>query len=304
MSTGRTQKVDVKVPRLSWKLISKKRNTVQTAYELRIAEDTKTIAKGTDLVWKSGKVYSNQSVLVNYDGPEPKSRQRFYWQVRIWDNNGNVSPWSEINHWEMGLLDAKEWKAQWIQSPEETNGKPMPSPMFRKEFKTSKKLQKAKLYITSHGLYEARINGERVGKEYFTPGWTSYHKRLQYQVYDVLPLLKEGNNTAFVTIGDGWFRGYLEFNNKRNLYGKELALLYQLELEYADGTKEFVVSDKSWKQSFDGPILFSDIYNGETYDARKADTDAWQSGYNDNGWKNVKKLLLTKRSLLQATVYQ
>ncbi len=293
--------IDVKVPRLSWKLISQKRDVVQTAYEIRVSEDERAITKGISLLWKSGKVKSNQSVLVNYGGPALKSRQRSYWQVRVWDNKGKVSPWSEVNHWEMGLLDVKEWKAQWVQVSVETNGKPMPSPMFRKEFKTSKKLKKARLYITSHGLYEAKINGKRVGEEHFTPGWTSYHKRLQYQVYDVLSLLKEGDNTAFVTLGDGWFRGYLEFNNKRNLYGKELALLYQLELEYTDGTKESVTSNKDWKYSFDGPILFSDIYNGETYDARKENKEVLLSGYDDSKWENVKEVDIDKNKLIASS---
>ncbi|MFD1630274.1 family 78 glycoside hydrolase catalytic domain [Pseudopedobacter beijingensis] len=290
--------IDVKIPRLSWKLFSKNRNIVQTAYELRVSEDMKSIAKGNNLLWTSGKISSGQSVLVDYGGPELKSRQRYYWQVRVWDNKGNISPWSEVKYWEMGLLSAKEWHAKWIQTAEETNGKPMPSPMFRKEFKAVKQLHRAKLYITSHGLYEARINGKRVGNDYFTPGWTSYHKRLQYQVYDVLPLLKEGNNATLVTLGDGWYRGYLEFNNKRNLYGKELALLYQLELEYADGSKELIVSDNSWKYSFDGPIRFSDIYNGETYDARMENKAVWQPGYNDSKWKNVREADIDKSKLV------
>jgi len=209
--------IDVKIPRLSWKLLSVNRNVVQTAYEIRVSEDAKSIAKGHGLLWTSGKVHSNRSVLVDYGGPELKSRQLCYWRVRVWDNKGKVSPWSSVNHWEMGLFNAREWQANWIQAAEETNGKPMPNPMFRNEFKAAKQVRKARLYITSHGLYEARINGKRVGVDYFTPGWTSYHKRLQYQVYDVLDLLKQGDNVAFVTLGDGWFRGYLEFNNKRNL---------------------------------------------------------------------------------------
>src|SRR5690606_1036485 len=126
----------------------------------------------------------------------------------------------------------------------------------------------ARLYITSHGLYEAKLNGSKISNHLLKPGWTSYHKRLQYQVYDVSSLLKEGKNSAMVTIGDGWYRGFLQWSGKRNFYGKEVGLLYQLEITYHNGKKQTVVSDESWKSTFDGPIKGSDIYNGEIVDSR------------------------------------
>ena len=290
--------IDVKVPRLSWKISTTERNAMQAAYEIRVAGDVPSLQKSTDNLWNSGKVNSSQSVLVNYAGPALLSRQRCYWQVRVWDTKGKVSAWGKVNYWEMGLLDSVQWPAKWIQMAEPTNGKPIPSPMFRKEFNLAKPLKKARLYITSHGLYDARINGQRVTEDRFTPGWTSFHKRLQYQVYDVVNLLKQGENAAFVTLGDGWFRGYLEFNNKRNIYGKELALLYQLEVEYTDGTKQTLVSDNSWKHSIDGPVRFSDIYNGETYDARKENITMFNTGYNDASWENVKEVNHNKTQLI------
>lgn len=290
--------IDVKIPRFSWKLMSSDRDIVQTAYEIRVSTDSKAIARGNKLLWTSSKVNSDQSVLIDYAGPELKSRERYYWQVRVWDKKGNVSRWSDVNHWEMGLLDPREWQAHWIQIQEQTDGEPMPSPMFRKEFKVGKRVKKARLYITAHGLYEAEINGKRVGQDYFTPGWTSYHNRLQYQVYDVQHLLTAGDNAILITLGDGWYRGYLEFNKARNRYGKQLALLSQLEVEYMDGTKELVGSDKSWKYTLDGPIRFSDIYNGETYDARKKDPDVCLSRYNDSQWKNVRETNIDKNKLI------
>src|SRR5690606_9722332 len=156
------------------------------------------LQKGKELLWTSGKVSSGQSAWIDYGGPAMQSRQRCYWQVRVWDNRQQVSGWSSVQHWEMGLLETKDWQAKWIQLAVPTEGKPIPSPVFRKVFKTGRSVTRATLYITAHGLYEARINGKRVGEDYFTPGWTSYHKRLQYQVYDVLNLLKDGNNAACV----------------------------------------------------------------------------------------------------------
>jgi alpha-L-rhamnosidase len=270
-------------PRLSWKLASEERNTMQTAYEVKVG----TSAKATGS-WSTGKVNSDQSVLVPYAGSALLSGQKYYWQVRVWDNHGNASGWSAIQSWQMGLLNKTDWQAKWIQPAQPTDGKVSPVPTFRKGFKLAGAVKSARLYITSLGLYEANINGKRVGDRYFAPGWTSYHNRLQYQAYDVTDLLNKGDNVAGVMVGDGWYRGNLAFSKQRNLYGKEVGLLFQMEVEYVGGKKEIIVSDNSWKSSLDGPIRASDIYNGETYDAILATTAWLKPGYNDNKWQGVK----------------
>lgn len=285
-------------PRLSWKLVSKDRNILQAAYEIRVATNLRNLSSGKDLLWNPGKVNSDQSVHVIYDGPALQSKQRYYWEVRVWDNQGHVSPWSLVKFWETGMLNTSEWTAKWIQAEKVTDGKVGPAPMFRKEFKLTNTVQSARLYITSHGLYEAKLNGKRVGNEYFTPGWTSYHKRLQYQIFDVTNMVKAGENAVGVTVGDGWYRGNLEFKGERNTYGKEVALLCQLEVVYDDGKKEVIVTDNTWKSSFNGPILASDIYNGETYNAR-LENEAWStSNFNDANWEGVKELNIGKENLV------
>ncbi|MFC3198854.1 glycoside hydrolase family 78 protein [Parapedobacter deserti] len=272
-------------PRLSWKIRSTQNDVVQTAYEIRVGTQSNRWTASA-AVWQSGKVAGDRSILVPYAGDALQSAKRYYWQVRVWDNHGNVSPWSEVNWWEMGLLNTGDWKAQWISHPADTLPVSGPAPMFRKTFSAPGPVKQARLYITSQGLYEAQLNGQQIGEAYFTPGWTSYHSQLQYQVYDVTNLIKRGDNALGVTLGDGWFRGNLMVAG-RNLYGKTLALLAQLEVTYSDGRVERVVTDGSWKASLDGPIRVSDIYNGETYDARKVLHDWVSPSFDDRIWDAV-----------------
>jgi len=272
--------IDDTHPRLSWKLNSDQRNVLQTDYEIRVASDE--AMKKT--VWSTGKIKSAQSVFVEYGGPQLTSRTRYYWQVKVWDDKGNESAWSAVNNWEMALLHQSDWTAQWIKSTspaDTTNG---PSPIFRTAFNLSKPVKSARLYITSHGIYEAYLNGHRIGNDYFTPGWTSYNKRLQYQVYDVKSLLVNGKNATGAVLGDGWYRGQLD--KWKNIWGKDLGLLYQLEITFADGSKTTVNSDGSWK-NMDGAIRFSSFYNGEIYDTR-LERQGWDLGnYDASQWQAV-----------------
>ncbi len=277
-------------PRLSWRLTGEGRDVRQTAYEIRVAPARDDLSKKSKLLWTSGKVESDRSVYVPYEGPALKSGQRAWWQVRVWDNHGNHSSWSRPAWWETGLLQPGDWKASWIISTiKENTRRSQPAHRFRKEFMLKGKVKRARVYVTVHGLYELWLNGQRVGDQLFTPGWTSYNKRLQYQAYDVTSLLKEGPNAVGALVGDGWYRGHLAFRGNRNVYGDKVALLLQMEVEYADGSRETLVTDGSWKSSNDGPIRISDIYDGEKYDARLADPAWKKSGYDDTKWAGVKE---------------
>ncbi|HMG10181.1 MAG TPA: family 78 glycoside hydrolase catalytic domain [Mucilaginibacter sp.] len=288
--------VDVANPRLSWKLITQDRNIQQTYYEIRVGSNAVSLTKGQDLIWTSGKIPSDQSVHVYYGGPTLASRQKCYWQVRVWNNKNQVTPWSMVNFWKMGLLKPEDWTAKWIQDNYISDTTGGPSPMFRKVFKLDHKIRAAHLYITAHGVFEAQINGKRVGNDYFTPGWTSYNKRIQYQVYDVTSMLKKGDNATGVTIGDGWYRGYT-YNRKKDVYGKKLALLYQLEVVYTSGKRVIITSDKSWKVAY-GPIRASSFFDGEVYDARKEKTGWTNSTYRDLTWDTVKTDETIKSNLI------
>ncbi len=290
--------IDVAKPRLGWQIQSGSRGVVQSAYEVRVAPGDGAVRAGRELVWGSGRIASDASTQVPYGGPALVSGQRVYWQVRVWDGSGRTSAWSEPGHWEMGLLKPSDWQATWIE-PDlgDDPAKPGPAPMLRREFKLSGRVKSARAYVTSHGLYEMHLNGRRVGDDVFTPGWTSYTKRLQYQTYDVTSLLRTGDNAVGVVLSDGWYRGELAWEGKRALYGKTLALLCQIDIRYADGRREIVGSDDRWKAST-GPILMSEIYHGETYDAR-LEKPGWTSpGFDVGPWAAVKSAAHRKDDLI------
>jgi alpha-L-rhamnosidase len=273
--------LDTKSPRFSWVLETADRNEKQTAYEIRVSDQN----NGKGIVWNSGKISSGQSVQVAYGGGDLQSGRKYYWQVRIWDNKGRGSAWSAAAYWQTGLFKKSDWKAQWIQ-PGYTEGIFRPSPLFRKEFMAGKSIESATAYVTAHGLYEAQLNGQRIGDAYLTPGWTSYNKRLQYQVYDVTNLVRQGKNAIGVTLGSGWYRGYIGFEGQKNFYGKDISLLLQLVIRYKDGRQDTLVSDASWKSS-PGTIQSSEIYHGETIDNREEKTGWTLPGYDDSHWSGI-----------------
>jgi len=301
--------IDVIVPRLSWQIVSDEKNVMQTAYRIHVADSPENL-DAEKLIWDSGKISSDKperpegvnSVHVEYEGAAPKSSQRFYWRVCVWTGE-KKSAWSKSAFWEMGLLNSKDWKAGWIHPIiEEDISKACSCPLLRKNFVLDKKIKSARIYVTSLGLYELKLNGERVDNSLFTPGWTSYNKRLQYQVYDVTDLLKKGENAVGATLGDGWFRGHLAgwIKDNRNHYGDKLALLMQVNIEYEDDTTETIVTDSSWKSST-GPILSSDIYNGETYDARLEKIGWCTVNFDDRDWNKVETLDHSKNILIAQT---
>ncbi len=278
--------IDVRQPRLSWQLLADERGVVQAAYQIRVAESIAELA--ADPIWDTGRVDSDQSVHVVYEGPTLASRQRYYWQVRVWDGDGTVSEWSTPAFWEMGLLEASDWQASWITPGwDEDLTVPQPAPMLRGTFTVHGEVQAARAYITSLGLYEVEINGSRVGDQVFTPGWTSYDSRLQYQTFDVTDLVQVGDNAIGAFLADGWFRGNSGWGDNRNVYGERLALLLQLRITYTDGREQIVGSDTSWKATT-GPIRLADLYDGEHYDARLEKPGWSRAGYDDSGWVGVR----------------
>lgn len=271
-------------PRLSWKISTEENNWMQAAYEIWAAHHPADLQNGKKLIWRTGKVASEQSIQVPYAGPALKSREQVYWQVRVWGSNSTASAWSPVAHWEMGILDKKEFTAHFIGTDNfTTEKKSHPAQYYRKAFDLKKKIKQARVYATALGLYELHINGRKVTEDVFTPGYTSYKHRLQYQVYDVTELL-EKQNVIGAILGDGWYRGNIGWQNDYAYYGKQLGLLVQLEITLADGSVEVIGTDTSWKTNY-GPILESDMYNGELYDATK-ELVGWQRySYEETDWK-------------------
>jgi alpha-L-rhamnosidase len=283
--------IDTKAPRFSWQMeAGAAKNVLQSAYQIRVytADDNR-------LIWNSDKVTDSQSVYVPYKGPALASGMAYIWQVMLWDNKGHASSWSKRATWRMGLLSSSDWKALWIGPGYEGDAVNKPSPMLRKGITVNKTVKSAFAYITAHGLYEAQINGAKIGDAYLTPGWTSYHKRLQYQVYDVTKMLVKGQNAIGVKLGSGWYRSVLV--STANHYGKDVGLLFQLEVTYTDGTHETIISDGSWK-SATGELRYAEIYNGATIDARRVQKDWAKPGFNDTEWTAVKVQNYDKSNLI------
>jgi alpha-L-rhamnosidase len=270
--------IDVAQPRLSWKLVSEQRGVTQSAYQIQVTDTS-------DVLWETGKVLSHQSIHVPYDGSVLRSGQRCTWHVRVWDGNDQPSAWSEPAWWEMGLLHPSDWQADWIEPGwlEDPNTQ-QPCPYLRTTFSVDGPVSSARAYITSHGLYELFLNGQRVGDAYFTPGYTSYNRQLQYQTYDITALLQEDENAIGVILGDGWYRGKSGVFSQRNTYGERLALLAQLHIRYADGHEQLILSDEGWKATT-GPILSSDLKEGEVYDARLEMPDWNKPGFDASKWQ-------------------
>lgn len=449
--------IDNSKPRLSWLLESAERAQVQTAYHVLVASDAGRLAANEGDMWDSGKIVSEDSNNVVYEGLPLQSGTRYYFKVRSWDKNDEPSAWSEPGWWEMGLLNPTDWQAEWVAVPTadkvsnysieldftilkdgaaimfggpnassnffwQFNVKDKPyaqfrphtnvggtrvikevdishaipndrqlnvsyhlkievkgsevktyiddqlidqmqnanlsygpigfrqfkdtrtderalfdnivvkddsgkilfqadfeepgtasfdggtvtedgkllvenatiyqradrsSPLLRKSFEISKPVRKATAYATALGLYELSLNGTRVGDDYFNPGWTDYNKRLQYQTYDVTDMLLQGDNAVGAVLGDGWYAGNVAHVGPQQ-YGSELSLLFQLQIEYEDGTKERIATDSSWRSTVSGPILSSDILMGELYDARKEIADWNRNGFDDSAWSGVK----------------
>jgi len=272
-------------PRLSWIVDTTTVGWRQTGYEIEAYRSEGQLRERTE------RVESDQSVLVSWPFAPLSSRERLTVRVRVWGIDGRSSAWSKSSPVEAGLLHADDWTAQFVTSDwEEDSSRSRPGPLLRREFDVRTGVRRARLYVTALGVYEAQLNGATAGDHVLDPGWTSYDHRLRYQTFDVTGLLREGRNALGAMLGDGWYRGRLGFNGGRhNIYGDRLALLAQLEIDYADGTCERIVTDQTWR-SARGPILVSDIYDGETYDAR-LELPGWSMpGYDDHDWVGVRPL--------------
>ncbi len=299
--------IDVTAPRLSWTLEStdpEARGQSQTAYQIQVAATLSELLEGRAERWDSGRVESDATAQIVYEGSELVSGTVCWWRVRTWDRNDENSDWSEAAHWSMGLLDSTDWRAQWVCGeavPDTTLGKPksevvgdfsdlhLPPPSYiRKELTIDRPVRRAVVYATALGIYELHLNGQRIGEDYFTPGWTDYRKRVYYNTYDITDQLQPGENALGAILADGWYAGHIAFGRTRARYGAEPMLRLQLTVEYEDGQVETVGSDESWSVGR-GPLLEADLLMGEAYDARK-EIDGWaEPGFDAAAWKPCRK---------------
>jgi len=278
--------VDTPTPRLSWILRSPLRGARQTAYQIRVGLTPESLVDGGSPLWDTGQVMSEDQAVV-YAGPLLTAHQTCFWTVRVWDAAGQQSPWSEPARWTTGPFRPEDWAgARWITAPPEV-GPPSdrsgPMPLFRRGFRVDRIPSRALLYGCGLGFHEFRINGERVGDDLFSPAWTDYRKTWRYSVYDVTGLLRTGENVVGLMLGNGFYRvtggRYVKYTGS---FGPPRAMVL-LRLAYPDGRVEQIISDGNWRTA-QGPIVFSCVYGGEDYDARR-EQEGWdQPGFDDSAW--------------------
>lgn len=264
-------------PSFSWQIESDRQGVLQTRRKIVVARN----ASFSNPAWDSGEAACGKSIHVPCAVPlSPQTR--YFWRVKIWDNHGDESEWSEPQSF---ITQLDEFKAPFISGETEGDAGSSKGTMLRGEFTVKPNLELAVVNATALGVYRLTLNGVRVGDSAMTPGWTEYGSRLLYQSYDVTSFLKEGGNAAGAMVGPGWYKGDLAgWLGLRNVFGVQTAFSMQLTLRYAGGFTETVCAQPDWK-AYDAPVLYSEIYHGEIYDARM-ELPGWDTyGFDDSGWR-------------------
>ena len=283
------QGIDVRQPRLSWMLQSAERGQRQTAFEIQAASSSVNLRHHKADLWSSGRVKTDQSIDVLFAGPSLDSRQQVFWQVRVWDKDNRPSAWSAPGKFSMGLLSAADWRAKWIGRDEtstDTNeSRRLPARMLRKDFSLTKPVASATVFYSGPGLSELYLNGAKVGNQVLSPGLTDYTKRVHYLTADVTAKLRRGNNALGVWLGNGrYYAPRIKEPAETISYGYP-KLLLQLEVNYADGSREVIVSDETWRLTTAGPIQANNEYDGEEYDARREMTGWNRADFDGSHWQ-------------------
>ncbi|MDZ7720252.1 MAG: family 78 glycoside hydrolase catalytic domain [Balneolaceae bacterium] len=278
--------IDKENPRFSWIYDDEARGAAQSAYRIIVSGSEENLKNEQGDLWDSGKINSSNSVNIRYEGDELESTEKYYWKVRIWDQNGEPASWSEVQHFQMGLLNEDDWQAQWITTPDST----VSSPLFRNEFSIDKEIESATAFVTGAGYYEFYLNGEKVGDHVLDPAMTDFRKRILYETYDVTGQLNEGENAWGLWLGNGAFRlkaeeGRWTWYGMNNQFGTPMGIV-QLHIQYEDGSNEIIGSNGDWKTDA-SPIIYNNVYGGEDYDAR-LEQAGWNTvGFDDSAWQSV-----------------
>ncbi|MCK4992835.1 MAG: alpha-L-rhamnosidase N-terminal domain-containing protein, partial [Bacteroidales bacterium] len=284
--------VDIEEPRFSWVLESNQRGVKQTAYQIFVASSLKNLNENRSDVWDSKKIVSDRSIQIYYQGNPLKSNRKYYWKVKVWDQDGQ-SHSSEAAFWTTGFFNESDWKAKWIGLDEavgdddpDTPHRKLSARMLRHEFDLEKEITSATAFISGLGLFELYLNGEKIGDQVLSPGLTEYNKRTFYMTFDVTDNLQSNNNAIGVLLGNGrYFAPRGDIPTMTRTYGFP-KVICQLEVQYDDGTTSTIISDESWKLTTHGPILKNNEYDGEYYDARM-ELDGWNEiNFDDAEWRH------------------
>ncbi|MDD4778077.1 MAG: family 78 glycoside hydrolase catalytic domain [Fermentimonas sp.] len=282
--------VGTTAPRFSWQITSLKPDLKQQSYQIQVARSVKDLTNEENLIWDSGILADDNSILIPYEGEELKSREKYYWRLKVTSNQGETG-WSKINNWSMAFLNESDWKANWIGENSMSNAGEtdkgntrLAARYLRKPFELAKNIERAVLYISGQGLYEAYINGKKVSDDVLAPTVSWYPDRVYYNIYDVTSLVKNKQNILGVILGNGRYFGMRD--SRSEMFGLP-RLLAQLEVEYADGSKDIITSDETWKVTSKGPIIANNEFDGEEYDA-SLEINNWNlANFDDSDWKTA-----------------
>lgn len=278
--------VDMEHPRLYWTVTSDVRGDRQTAYQILVASSAALLTQDQGDLWDSGKVASDETTQVAYDGRALKSSQQVFWKVRVWDKDDKPSAWSKPATWTMGVVRDSDWQAKWIVAPWQSE-----AILLRREFDVKPGLKRALAHVCGLGQFEMSVNGSKVGENLLSPGWSKYNRTDLYETHDITPLVREGTNAVGLALGDGMYHTERRnrFSKFQGYYGP-LRAYGQIELQYDDGSRELVVTDESWKVN-PGPVTYNDIYGGEDYDARREQLGWNRPGFVETDWENAVELV-------------
>ena len=274
--------LDEKYPRLKWKIKDDKRGSRQIAYSITVGIDSINVSSGIGSHWNTGKIMSDGQ-LVTYNGNTLEPFQKYYWSVKVWNQENEQITTPNLANFEMGMMDSKNWKGTWISDTRDIEMKE--APYFRKEFIIKKKIKKARVYISAAGLYELYLNGKRVGKNRLDPTYTRFDRRNLYVTHDITSFLKEKNAIGIV-LGNGWYnhQSLAVWYFDESPWRARPRFCMDLKVTYEDGTEETLSSDKDWKTN-SGGIIFNSIYTGEHYNA-SLEEEGWNNyDFNDEHWK-------------------
>ncbi|CAM3591767.1 glycoside hydrolase family 78 protein [Rahnella bruchi] len=283
------------LPVLGWEIESPRRNVRQTAYRIQVSHEKSFDNILLHSEWQQCE-HSNNVTLTEL---MMTSSQRYFIRVQVRDDQGETSNWSSAAEMISGVLYPHEWLADFISGEKPADKIHSAGTLLRKSFvlNRAEEIQSAFIHVSALGLYELHLNGLKVGEDALTPGWTSYHNHLLYQTYNLTGYLNKGENVLGAITGAGWYKGDMGFSRHRNYYGEQTALISQLIINYKDGTQDIVVSDESWK-AHDSAIIFSEIYDGEIYDARREVSGWCEKGFSGDGWRPVSLMTHEKSTLV------
>lgn len=285
-------------PQLTWRLrpSESERGQLQSAWQILVASRPQLLEQDKADLWDSGKVEAKRSPKVPYAGKALSASQECYWKVRYWDEDGQVSDWSQTAKWEVALLSPADWKgAEWIDDGKDNPTKDEdfynidPAPLLREAFDLSKPVAQARLHLAGLGLCYPSLNGERLADQVFDPQWTNFDERILYRTLDVTALLEEGTNCLGLSLGNGWYNPLpMRMWGRRNLrealpVGRPRAIAC-LIIEHTDGSETTITTGPGWTTT-EGPTLKNSIYLGEVHDARLAIPDWNHPDYDESKWR-------------------